>query len=243
MESSKQNKFIDYVPYLIPVVGVVLFGWSAIVILFYFCVENLLRGLFFVIRGLVMVFRGGGIGFLIVFSLLYFTHATLVFQGVFASVPESFLKSVPSILFISLNILILLIPHIFELRTFISSVGSLEKITLKIKEDKLPKKELGKRIKNEDLAPLLDFVFDVKEMFSRIALLWFTIAISSVVLLFTQFVVDSRFTDGIVMILIFSFIHYKFENFARKERQKVWNKHIEWQKKQRDKEVVLENTI
>lgn len=243
METQKQNKLIEYIPYLIPVVGVVLFGWSTIVILFYFCVENLLRGLFFVIRGLVMVFRGGGVAFLILFSLLYFTHATLVFQGVFASVPESFLKSVPSLLFIGLNILILLVPHIFELRTFIGSVGSLEKITLKIKEDKLPNKEIGKRIKNEDLAPLLDFVFDVKEMFGRIALLWFTIAISSVVLFFTQFVVDSRFTDGIVMILIFSLVHYKFENFARKERQKVWNKHIEWQKKQKDKEEALKNTI
>ena len=122
-------------------------------------------------------------------------------------------------------------------------MDSLEKITLKIKEDKLPKKEIGKRIKNEDLAPLLDFVFDVKEMFNRIVLLWCTIAISPVVLFLTQFVVDSRFTDGIVMILIFSFIHYKFENFARKERQKFWNKHIEWQKKQQEKEVILENAV
>ncbi len=243
MEPKKQNKISEYIPYIIPVVGVMLFGWSTVIVLFYFCVENLLRGLFFVIRGLVMVFRGGGVGFLIVFSLLYFTHATLVFQGVFASVPESFLKSVPSLLFIGLNILILLVPHIYELRTFIGSVGSLEKITLKIKEDKLPKKELGKRIKNEDLAPLLDFVFDVKEMFNRIVILWFTIAISSVVLFLTQLVVDSRFTDGLIMIVLFSLIHCKFENFARKERQEVWNKHAEWQKKQKEKEGILENEI
>ncbi len=243
MKLLDQNKLIEYIPYFIPVVGVMLFGWSTIVILFYFCVENLLRGLFFVIRGLVMVFRGGGVGFLILFSLLYFTHATLVFQGVFTSVPESFLKSVPSLLFIALNILILLIPHIFELRTFISSADSIEKIALKIKEAKLPKRGLGTRIKNEDLVPLLDFVFDVKEMFNRIVLLWFTIAISSVALFFAQFVVDSRFTDGLIMIVIFSLIHYKFENFARKERQEIWNKHIEWQKKQKEKDVVLENTV
>lgn len=232
MEPQRQNKLIEYIPYLIPVVGVVLFGWSPFVVLFYFCVENLLRGLFFVLRGLVMVFNGGGIGFLLVFTLLYLTHATVLFNSIFTFLPQSFSTSLPGQIAIVLNLLILSIPHIADLRIFIRSTNDIEKIYNAGKLEKVSKKEMAERMKKQDVAPLLDFIFDTKEMFNRVIVLWITLPVAGLIIYIVQFLKATDFIDSIILIAIFSFVHYKFEKNALQERRKIWTKQVEWQKSQ-----------
>jgi hypothetical protein len=175
--------------------------------------------------------------------LLYLVHAAALFNSIFTFLPQSFSTSLPGQVAIVLNLLILSVPHIADLRIFIRSTNDIEKIYNAGKIEKVSKKEMAERMKKQDVAPLLDFIFDTKEMFNRVIVLWITLPVAGLIIYIVQFLKVTDFINSIILIAIFSFVHYKFENFARKERQKVWNKHIEWQKKQRDKEVVLENTI
>lgn len=69
---------------------------------------------------------------------------------------------------------------------------------------------------------MFDFILDIKEMFIRLVVLWFTLGISMIIFTVSAFFINlPSIIYSILLMFIFTFTHYKFESYALKEREKV----------------------
>lgn len=196
-----------YISFLVPVIGVGFFGWSAFSIIFFFCIESFLLGIFFVIKGLVGIYytrKLSGVIFILLFSAIYFVHLvalTIVVGngGEYFNVPV-----IPSLVSVIGSFLILLIPNILETIEFAKAS----------KKDHINKKELGSAI---------DLIFDFKETMFRVFILWFIQpVVFGVVFLDAYFHLPSLITS-LIVIAIFCAVRFMFESNSQKERQSASN--------------------
>ncbi|MBC7766476.1 hypothetical protein H7Y21_00575 [Arenimonas sp.] len=118
------------------------------------------------------------------------------------------------------NLIILTIPHIYELYYFSKSSFKVSKIYY---DTNLTKEEVKNKIAKQDLSPTIDYILDVKEMFSRIVSLWLSLGIMTISILFLKYTKAPLILITILCIIIFSVIRYFFENSSMIERKKIFN--------------------
>jgi hypothetical protein len=194
-----------YISFLVPVIGVTFFSWNTFSILFFFCIESLLFGLFFVLKGLIGIYYSRklkGVLFLIFFCGLYFVHILLltVIVGDIGKYFNAML--IPSYLNMSMIFLLLLIPNIHELVCFYK-VSKKSDTTLK------------------NFGHVVDMIFDFKETMLRIFILWLTLPFVFGIIYADMYWHPPFMISKIVAIIIFATIQFSVDSYSKKEREKV----------------------
>lgn len=219
------QKIGRYFPYLIPIVGVLFFNWSAFGVLLFFCIENILQGVFFLLRGIVSVHYGGGTGFLIAFCFLYFMHALGMTQMIFYLGQTLGIMSIPSFGILAINAAILSVPHFVNLFQF---EASLKVITPIVSQTGISKNEIISDMKKEDMTPIIDLLLNTKEMFYRVGALWLTTPFAFIIVFLSLTFKFPPLLISVLLISVFSFFHYFSDKYALLERQKIMGMYQSW---------------
>ena len=125
-----------------------------------------------------------------------------------------------SFLVIVVNLILLILPHIYELYFYSKSALRLQKI---VGDKNLSKDDLKTKMSKEDLSATIDYILDMKEMFIRIVTLWVSLGLMVGVILVLKYFNVPVILINIVCIIIFSAIHYAFDRMSLKERAKIFD--------------------
>ena len=206
------NKLNWYVSFIVPLIGVGIFGWNAFSIILFFCFESFLLGAFLVIKGLVGIYHTRklkGVIFLLLFCGIYFIHlfALTVLIG---SVGEHFgIIVLPSLVSIIGSILILLIPNVFE-------VIALSKAMAKERGD----------ITKIDLSAGADMILDFKETMFKVFILWLIQPVVWGIIFLDSYTRLPSIVTSLIVIAIFCAVRYWVESKSQRDREIV-HKHIQ----------------
>ncbi len=220
MEILKQFTTPRYITYFVPVIGVCFFGWNAYFVLLFFCIENILQGVFFFLKGLVCIRYGGGFMFLLVFGLIYFFHIIFLFNGVNEIANMFHIIAIPSIYTIAINVLLVSIPNFINLFHFAKTQKTITAITT---NKNLSKKEIKNELVKKDISPLINFILSAKEMMLRIATLWLTMPFVMIILFLSIYFHFVVLVSSTLLVIVFSIIHFKVETYLLSERVKIFN--------------------
>lgn len=201
------NKLKWYIPFLIPIFGVLFFNWNPFSIIFFFSLESLVIGVFLALKGLISIFytrKFKGIMFLLSFCLIYFVHLVFLilltgglgeYFGEISISYSNFLASIITLLILKL------IEVIYLLKAF----------------------KADNPLNKEDTRVMLDFLFDFKETMFKVFILWFTlIPVYIIIFINSLYNYSYRYIPSILIgafiILIFIIIRNWVELRFAKER-------------------------
>lgn len=199
------NKLNWYISFLVPVIGVGFFRWNAFSIIFFFCIESFLLGVFFVIKGLVGIYhtrKMKGVVFLLLFCAIYFVHLVVLTivvgnGGEYFNVPV-----IPSLVSLIGSFVVLLIPNLFETIEFSRA----------LQKDQITKRELGSAV---------DLIFDFKETMFRVFILWFAQPVVFGIVFLDSYWSMPSILSSLIVIIVFCAIRFWVESALQKERESV----------------------